>query len=71
MGGRPRPTDVKLLGDLSLDIRDGSLCGHGITAPNPLVTGMRYFADEFEDHIVRSSCPAGVCRPLRVAAAAT
>jgi NADH-quinone oxidoreductase subunit F len=68
-GGRSRPTDVQLLGDLSADVRDGSLCGHGITAPNPLVTGMRYFAQEFEDHIVRSTCPAGVCRPLGVAAA--
>ncbi|HET7676321.1 MAG TPA: NADH-ubiquinone oxidoreductase-F iron-sulfur binding region domain-containing protein [Candidatus Limnocylindrales bacterium] len=68
-GGRPRPTDLQLASDLSADIRDGSLCGHGITAPNPLMSGMRYFAQEFEDHIVRSTCPAGVCRPLRTAAA--
>jgi hypothetical protein len=40
-----------------------------MTAVNPLLTGMRYFSLEFEDHIVRSTCPAGVCRPLRVAAA--
>jgi len=66
-GGRPRPGDVQLLTDLSADIRDGSLCGHGITAPNPLTSGMRYFAAEFEDHISRSTCPAGVCSPLRVA----
>ena len=66
-GGRPRPTDVQLLSDLSADIRDGSLCGHGITAPNPLTSGMRYFAAEFEEHITRSTCPAGVCSPLRVA----
>ncbi len=66
-GGRPRPTDVQLLSDLSADIRDGSLCGHGITAPNPLTSGMRYFAAEFEQHITRSTCPAGVCAPLRVA----
>ena len=66
-GGRPRPTDVQLLSDLSADIRDGSLCGHGITAPNPLTSGMRYFAAEFEQHITRSTCPAGVCSPLRVA----
>jgi NADH:ubiquinone oxidoreductase subunit F (NADH-binding) len=67
IGGRPRPNDVQLLGDLAADVRDGSLCGHGITAPNPLVSGMRYFAAEFEDHILRSTCPAGVCTPLRVA----
>ena len=60
-------TDVQLLSDLSADIRDGSLCGHGITAPNPLTSGMRYFAAEFEEHITRSTCPAGVCSPLRVA----
>ena len=67
IGGRPRPDDVQLLGDLAADVRDGSLCGHGITAPNPLVSGMRYFAAEFEEHILRSTCPAGVCTPLRVA----
>lgn len=66
-GGRPRPNDVQLLSDLSADVRDGSLCGHGITAPNPLTSGMRYFAAEFEEHITRSTCPAGICSPLRVA----
>ncbi|MGH2407186.1 MAG: NADH-ubiquinone oxidoreductase-F iron-sulfur binding region domain-containing protein [Candidatus Limnocylindrales bacterium] len=66
-GGRPRPNDVQLLGDLALDVRDGSLCGHGITAPNPLVSGLRYFAAEFDAHINDSTCPAGVCTPLRVA----
>jgi NADH:ubiquinone oxidoreductase subunit F (NADH-binding) len=67
VGGRPRPGDVQLLHDLAADVKDGALCGHEYTAPNPLLTGMRYFAEEFEDHIVRSTCPAGVCRPLRVA----
>ncbi|MFI5291960.1 MAG: NADH-ubiquinone oxidoreductase-F iron-sulfur binding region domain-containing protein [Candidatus Limnocylindrales bacterium] len=66
-GGRPRPTDVQLLADLSADVRDGSLCGHGITAPNPLTSGMRYFGAEFDAHITRSTCPAGICSPLRVA----
>lgn len=70
MTGRPRPTDPGLLLDLAADVRDGSLCGHGITAPNPLTSGMRYFQAEFEDHIVRGRCPAGVCTPLRVAAGA-
>lgn len=68
--GRPRPSDPQLVLDLSADVRDGGLCGHEMTAPNPLLTGMRYFPQEFEDHIVRSTCPAGVCRPLRVAGAA-
>ncbi len=70
MSGRPRPTDPGLLLDLAADVRDGSLCGHGITAPNPLTSGMRYFRQEFDDHIVRGRCAAGVCKPLRVAAGA-
>ena len=68
--GRPRPTDPQLLVDLAQDVRAGSLCGHGITAPNPMTSGMRYFRAEFDDHIVRGRCPAGVCAPLRVTAAA-
>jgi NADH-quinone oxidoreductase subunit F len=68
--GRARPTDAAIVGDLSDDIRDGALCGLERTAINPLRSGMRYFAQEFEDHIVRGSCPAGVCQPIRVAAVA-
>jgi NADH:ubiquinone oxidoreductase subunit F (NADH-binding) len=66
-GGRPRPTDTQLLADLASDTRDAALCGLEAFAPNPLLTGMRYFGAEFEDHIVRGICPAGVCQPLRVA----
>lgn len=62
--GRARPADPTLMQDLCSDIRDGALCGHEITATNPLLTGMRYFSDEFEAHIVRGECPAGTCRPL-------
>ncbi len=69
--GRTRPTDVTLLHDLSADVRDGALCGHESAATNPLLTGMRYFREEFEDHIVRGTCPAGVCRALGVAARAS
>jgi NADP-reducing hydrogenase subunit HndC len=68
VGGRPMPDDVERLQELASDVRDGALCQLEYTAPNPLLSGMRYFAQEFEDHIVRSTCPAGVCRPLRVAA---
>jgi NADH:ubiquinone oxidoreductase subunit F (NADH-binding) len=68
--GRPRPTDPQLLLDLAADVRDGSLCGHGICAPNPLVSGMRYFRDEYDAHFTAGTCPAGVCQPLRVNAAA-
>ncbi len=68
--GRTRPTDGALVGALADDIRDAALCGLERTAVNPLRSGMRYFAQEFEDHIVRGTCPAGVCQPIRVAAVA-
>ena len=68
--GRARPTDAALVTALSDDIRDGALCGLERSATNPLRSGMRYFAQEFEDHIVRGMCPAGVCQPIRVAAVA-
>ena len=64
--GRARPTDPQLLMDLAADVRDGSLCGHGILAPNPLTSGMRYFRDEFDAHFNAATCPAGVCNLLRV-----
>jgi NADH:ubiquinone oxidoreductase subunit F (NADH-binding) len=68
--GRARPSDAALVASLSDDIRDGALCGLERTAVNPLRSGMRYFAQEFEDHIVRGTCPAGVCQPIRAAAVA-
>jgi NADH-quinone oxidoreductase subunit F len=64
--GLARPTDPQLLLDLSADVRDGALCGLEYCAPNPMLTVMRYFTDEFEDHFLRGSCPAGVCTPLPV-----
>jgi NADH:ubiquinone oxidoreductase subunit F (NADH-binding) len=68
--GRSRPTDAALVASLSDDIRDGALCGLERTATNPLRSGMRYFAQEFEDHIARGTCPAGVCQPIRAVAVA-
>jgi NADH:ubiquinone oxidoreductase subunit F (NADH-binding) len=67
--GRGRPTDRELVADLASDVRDSALCGLEAGAINPLLSGMRYFAEEFEEHLVRGSCPAGVCHPIRVAAA--
>jgi NADH:ubiquinone oxidoreductase subunit F (NADH-binding) len=66
--GRSRPNDQHLLLDLSADVRDASLCAHGINSPNPLTSGMRHFASEYEAHIRDGVCAAGVCRPLRVVA---
>ena len=68
--GRPRPTDMALLTDLSEDIVASALCDHERLTTLPLASGMRYFRSELDDHIVRSACPAGVCHPIAVAAGA-
>jgi NADH-quinone oxidoreductase subunit F len=67
--GLARPTDPQLLLDLAADVRDGGLCGLERLAPNPYLSGLRYFASEFEDHFVRRTCPTGVCSDLRPAQA--
>ena len=56
--------DVELLEQLSEDIIEGSLCQLGGSAPNPVLTTLRYFRDEVMAHVVEKRCPAKVCRPL-------
>ncbi|BCV21723.1 hypothetical protein hamaS1_17920 [Moorella sp. Hama-1] len=56
--------DLKLLEDLSHDVKEASLCGLGQTAPNPILSTLRYFRDEYEAHVRDKFCPAGVCRDL-------
>jgi NADH:ubiquinone oxidoreductase subunit F (NADH-binding) len=68
--GRPRPTDPALLVDLSADIVASALCDHERLTTFPLASGMRYFRPELDEHLLRSTCPAGVCHPIAVAAAA-
>jgi NADH:ubiquinone oxidoreductase subunit F (NADH-binding) len=68
--GVPRPTDLQLLSDLSADVVASALCDHERLATLPYASGMRYFRAELDEHILRSSCPAGVCRPIAVAAGA-
>lgn len=68
VAGTSRPTDLGLLADLSADIVASALCDHERLTTLPLTTGMRYFRAELEDHILRSTCPAGVCHPIAVAA---
>ena len=65
--GLARPDDAKNLVDLGNDIRAAALCGLEYRAPNVFLTGMRFFADEFDQHLSHGTCPAGVCNPVRVA----
>jgi NADH:ubiquinone oxidoreductase subunit F (NADH-binding) len=60
--GNGRPGDIDLLLELSYSIKQSSICGLGKTAPNPVVTTIRYFKDEYEAHIKDKRCPAGVCK---------
>lgn len=62
--GRGKEGDLELLQDLSHDIINTSLCGLGQTAPNPVLTTIKYFRDEYESHIKDKWCKAGVCRNL-------
>ncbi|MEK7271750.1 MAG: NADH-ubiquinone oxidoreductase-F iron-sulfur binding region domain-containing protein, partial [Nitrospirota bacterium] len=62
--GRGKEEDIELLLDLSHDIINTSLCGLGQTAPNPVLTTIKYFRDEYESHIKEQWCKAGVCREL-------
>jgi NADH-quinone oxidoreductase subunit F/NADP-reducing hydrogenase subunit HndC len=59
--GRGRPGDIDLLVELSGAIKRSSICGLGKTAPNPVLTTIRYFRGEFEAHISDKKCPAGIC----------
>ncbi len=62
--GRGRPGDTGLLEKLSNDVKSASLCGLGQTAPNPVLSTLRYFRNEYEAHIHEKRCPAGVCKNL-------
>jgi len=69
--GRPKPTDMALMADLAHDVAASGLCEHERLATLPFTSGMRYFRSELDDHLLRSTCPAGVCHPIAVGAAAT
>jgi NADH:ubiquinone oxidoreductase subunit F (NADH-binding)/(2Fe-2S) ferredoxin/Pyruvate/2-oxoacid:ferredoxin oxidoreductase delta subunit len=62
--GRGNGESLSLLEELAQVVADTSLCGLGKTAPNPVLSALRYFRPEFEDHIHRKKCPAAVCTPL-------
>ena len=62
--GKGEMEDLDTLEELGAEIRDASLCGLGVAAPNPVLSTLHYFRDEYEAHIRDKKCPAGVCRAL-------
>lgn len=62
--GKGAMDDLDKLADLSVKVKDLSLCGLGKTAPNPIITTIKYFRDEYEEHIKDKKCRAGVCKDL-------
>ncbi|MGB9812559.1 MAG: NADH-quinone oxidoreductase subunit NuoF [Thermovenabulum sp.] len=62
--GEGKEGDIELLENLAKSIKDSALCGLGQTAPNPVLSTIRYFRDEYEAHIKEKRCPAGACKAL-------
>jgi NADH-quinone oxidoreductase subunit F len=62
--GKGQPSDIDLLERLATTIKSTSLCALGGTAPNPVLTTLRYFREEYEEHIINKRCPALVCTEL-------
>ncbi len=62
--GEGVPSDIPKLEKLSAQIKEASLCGLGQTAPNPVQTTLRYYLDEYKEHIENKKCPAGECEAL-------
>lgn len=62
--GDGRDGDIELLEELAAKIKDGAMCGLGQTAPNPVLTTLKYFRNEYEDHIYNHKCTAKSCKAL-------
>jgi NADH-quinone oxidoreductase subunit F len=62
--GKGKMEDIALLNEMAQDVKAGSLCGLGKTAPNPVLTTLRYFQDEYEAHIKEGRCPSLMCPAL-------
>lgn len=62
--GEGKDGDIELLEELAYKIKDGSMCGLGQTAPNPVLTTIKYFRNEYEDHIYNKKCTARACKEL-------
>lgn len=65
VAGKGELSDLDLLEELAHTVKDGSLCGLGKTAPNPVLSTLKYFRDEYISHIVDKKCPAGVCTAMK------
>ena len=62
--GKGKKEDIELLEDLATVVKDTSMCGLGQTAANPVLSTLKYFRGEYETHIEKKECPAGVCLAL-------
>ncbi len=62
--GKGEPEDIDRLESLAETIKSSSLCGLGQTAPNPVLSTLKYFRDEYEAHVYDKKCPAGACQSL-------
>ncbi|MBQ9246493.1 NADH-quinone oxidoreductase subunit NuoF [bacterium] len=65
VAGKGEMEDIERLEDLAKTVKDGSLCGLGKTAPNPVLSTLKYFKDEYIAHIRDKKCPAGVCTAMK------
>ena len=65
VAGKGEMEDLERLEQLALTVKDGSLCGLGKTAPNPVLSTLKYFKDEYIAHIRDKKCPAGVCTAMK------
>ena len=62
--GKGKDGDMELLQELAEEVREGALCGLGNTAPNPILSSLRFFANEYRDHIYNKKCTAHSCKEL-------
>lgn len=65
IAGKATMEDLELLEELAQVVKDASLCGLGKTAPNPVLSTLKYFRDEYLAHVLNKRCPAGVCTALK------
>ncbi|MGM9533350.1 NADH-ubiquinone oxidoreductase-F iron-sulfur binding region domain-containing protein [Intestinibacter sp.] len=62
--GKGKDGDIELLEELAHKVKEGAMCGLGQTAPNPVITTLKYFRNEYEDHIYNKKCTAKACKAL-------